>query len=171
MPSPDFSKTYLPQREVIEWLESVTKQEYKQIYDSIEKARGHGQIKARKRIGGKECIHVESFKIWAVSRPRAWRGVFADNPAFPTIVRLTGVESKGEVGSVKQYSFDREKRKAITGAASTPEGVDDLIRKFADRDDEIVDLKRKLQKHRDKSSQMSEYGKKAKGSPKKLLHC
>ena len=157
--SPNFTQKYLPEREVIEWLITVTGQEYKQIYDSIYKARKSGHIRPRRIINHKNHIHVDSFKKWAVSR-RRWKAIFPAYPGFPTNVNVTGIEAEVSAGNVSIKSIPRDGRlaKRELGELQVESSKDKA---------KIKELEEELQERKNKSIEMSEYGKKARGIPKK----
>ena len=162
---PDFSQQYIPLKEVIDWLIVVTGQSKKQIYDSIMKAIKKKYIAPVRFISGKESIHVESFKIWAVTRPRAWTGVFDGFDQFQTVVQVKGVSSKAELGCVKQYVFNQNDLERLRNPSE--EDIRQTIMKDQDRDKKIDELEKKIAAQDDKSKKMSEFGKRAKGVPKK----
>jgi len=157
---PDFTQKYLPEREVINWLEVVTHQSYKQIYDSIYKARKCGLINSRKIINGKKYIHVDSFQKWAVSR-RRWKSIFSSFSGFPTEVRVIGVEAALSVGNVHIVSIPQD------GELAKKE-LKELQLKLSKLEIKNKELEKEVRERKNKSKKMSEYGKKARGISKKI---
>jgi|TARA_B110000483_G_scaffold180465_1_gene213413 hypothetical protein len=108
---PDFSQQYLPEKEIISWMErlgATTSFERKNIRQRIYDARQRGELPKRLVISGVDHVKTREFFGWACGK-KGWE-VLGDNPILPrdAAVGVAGVEAKGQTQSVYVNMTDVE---------------------------------------------------------------
>ena len=108
---PDFSQQYLPEKEIISWMErlgATTSFERKNIRQRIYDARQRGELPKRLVISGVDHVKTREFFGWACGK-KGWE-VLGNIPNLPrdANVTVTGVGSSGQTEFVYVNMTDIE---------------------------------------------------------------
>ena len=103
MTTPDFKKRYIPQRQLTNWLASLSNEapfEKNRVSAQINTALRKGDLPRPKFIHDVKCLSSREFLVWAVSKKK-WRKVLMEQEelSIPARVNVTGTFGTGYVGN------------------------------------------------------------------------
>ena len=104
MTTPNFKKRYIPQRQLTNWLASLSNEapfEKNRVSAQINTALRKGDLPRPKFIHDVKCLSSREFLVWAVSKKK-WRKVLMEQEelCIPAIFPVTGVLGTGYIGDV-----------------------------------------------------------------------
>ena len=104
MTTPDFKKRYIPQRQLTNWLASLSNEapfEKNRVSAQINTALRKGDLPRPKFIHDVKCLSSREFLVWAVSKKK-WRKVLMEQEelSIPATIKVTGALGVGYVGNV-----------------------------------------------------------------------
>jgi len=104
MTTPDFKKRYIPQRQLTNWLASLSNEapfEKNRVSAQINTALRKGDLPRPKFIHDAKCLSSREFLVWAVSKKK-WRKVLMEQAelSIPATIKVAGTLGTGYVGDV-----------------------------------------------------------------------
>ena len=133
---------------------AITGDEQRNITSAINNAIYSGHIKPKKKRGERDYIDTESFMRWAKSRrAKKWVGKFDGVEGFSTLVHLSGVAARGEIGDVSSTAVPKSLKECAKMIIEQTKEIKDLKK-------EINTLRTEIENIRTKSEKQREYAKK-----------
>ena len=133
---------------------AITGDEQRNITSAINNAIYSGHIKPKKKRGGRDYIDTESFMRWAKSRrAEKWIGKFDGVEGFSTLVHLSGLAARGEIGNVSSTAVPKSLKECAKMILEQAEEIKDLR-------EEINTLRNETEKMRITSEKQRKYAKK-----------
>ena len=133
---------------------AITGDEQRNITSAFNNAIYNGNIKPKRKRGGRDYIDTKSFMRWAKSRrAKKWIGKFDGLEGFSAVVQLSVVAATGEVGNVSSIAVPKSRKECARIILEQGQEIIGL-------NEEVNTLRTEIEKMRTKSEKQREYAKK-----------